>query len=207
MNGRREPRRRGSLLCPRQARLVAEGQEARPGPVLGMSPEIDTATALRAPDAWAASSRRAALRPRPAVSNSRAASPRSRLGLQLERRLIQTSEPNLDERVAGVGSCRRAETHSGAEAATVIARDLAAQLERLDRPLRIHAERTAGLLSAIRAVATPDMHRVTANGVANRPAETSAVCVLLPPPRRWYAALRCASVRECPPSFVRPRQG
>ena len=102
-------------------------------------------------------------------------------GLQLERRLIQTSEPNLDERVAGVGRVDEPRPTAGAEAATVIARDLAAQLERLDRPLRIHAERTAGLLSAIRAVATPDMHRVTSNGVANRPAETSAVCVLLPP--------------------------
>jgi hypothetical protein len=40
--------------------------------------------------------------------------------------------------------------------------------------MRIHTERAARLLSAIRPVATPDMHRVTANAVADRPAETSA---------------------------------
>ncbi len=96
------------------------------------------------------------------------------LGLQLEGRLIETSDPDLDERVAGFGWVEEPRPTAGAEAATVIARDLAAYLERLDGPVRIHGERTAGFLSAVRAVATPDMHGVTANAVADRPAETSA---------------------------------
>jgi hypothetical protein len=37
----------------------------------------------------------------------------------------------------------------------------------------IHNERAAGLLSAIRAVAAPDVYRVTAHAVADRPAEAS----------------------------------
>src|SRR5205823_12397115 len=81
-------------------------------------------------------------------------------------------------------------------AATVIARDLAAHLKGLDRPLRIHAERTARLLSAVRAVATPDVHRVTANAVADRPAETSTAAYSCLHGRRCYATLRWA-VREC----------
>ena len=42
-------------------------------------------------------------------------------GLQLEGRLIQTSDPNLDERVAGVGRVQEPRPTAGAEAATVIA--------------------------------------------------------------------------------------
>ena|SRR2546423_2728577 len=42
-------------------------------------------------------------------------------GLQLEGRLIQTSDPNLDERVAGVGCVKEPRPTAGAEAATVIA--------------------------------------------------------------------------------------
>jgi hypothetical protein len=116
-------------------------------------------------------------------------------GLQLEGRLIQSSEPNLDEFVAGVGCVKEPRPAAGAEAATVIARDLAADLKRLDGPLRIHTERTARLLSAIRAVATPDMHRVTANAVADRPAETSAGAYSCFHARRCYAALPCSSGR------------
>src|SRR5215831_2886880 len=96
------------------------------------------------------------------------------LGLQLERRLVQASDPNLDQRVAGIGGVDQARPAAGAEAAAVVARDLAAYLERLDRPVRIHGERAAGLLSAIRAVAAPDVHGLPANAVADRPAETSA---------------------------------
>src|SRR5213080_224580 len=118
-------------------------------------------------------------------------------GLQLEGRLIQTSDPNLDERVAGVGCVKEPRPTAGAEAATVIARDLAAHLKRLDGPLRIHTERTARLLSAIRAVATPDMHRVTANAVADCPAETAASAYSCLHARRCYATLRWASVRQC----------
>src|SRR5262245_24590857 len=114
------------------------------------------------------------------------------LGLQLEGRLVETSEPNLDERVAGVGRGKDARPAPRAEAATVIARDLAAQLERLDGPVRVHGERTAGLLSAIRAMAPPDVHGLTANAVADRPAETSA---------RAYSGLharRCYATRAGP---------
>src|SRR5919204_5957398 len=107
--------------------------------------------------------------------------------LQLEGRIIQTSDPNLDERVAGVGCVKELRPTAGAEAATVIARDLAAHLKRLDGPLRIHTERTARLLSAIRAVAAPDMHRLTANAVADRPAETSAGAYSCLHARRCYA--------------------
>jgi hypothetical protein len=95
-------------------------------------------------------------------------------GLQLEGRVIQTSDPNLDDPVARAGCVKEPRPTAGAEGATVIARDLAADLKRLDRPVRIHTERTAGFFSAICAVATPDMHGVTANAVADRPAETSA---------------------------------
>src|SRR2546430_4010074 len=56
------------------------------------------------------------------------------VGLQLEGRLIQTSDPNLDERVVGVGCVNEPRPTAVAEAATVIARDLAAHLERLDWP-------------------------------------------------------------------------
>jgi hypothetical protein len=38
----------------------------------------------------------------------------------------------------------------------------------------IHDERAPGLLSAIPAMATPDVYRVTAHAVADRPAEASA---------------------------------
>jgi hypothetical protein len=95
-------------------------------------------------------------------------------GLQLEGRIIQTSDPNLDERAAGVARVEEPGPAAGAKAATVKARGLAGDLERLDRPLRIHGERTAGLLSAVRAVATPNMHGLTANAVADCAAETSA---------------------------------
>ena len=94
-------------------------------------------------------------------------------GPQLERCVIQASDPNLDVCV-GVGGVKEPRPAAGTEAATVVARDLAAHLKRLDGPLRIHTERAARFLSAIRAVATADVHRVTANAVANRPAETSA---------------------------------
>jgi autotransporter translocation and assembly factor TamB len=94
--------------------------------------------------------------------------------LQLEGRLVEASDPDLDERVAGVGRVEEVRSAAGSEAATVIARHLAVQLERLDGPLRIHAERTARLLSAIRAVAPADMHGVTANAIADRATETSA---------------------------------
>src|SRR5215468_5759252 len=95
-------------------------------------------------------------------------------GLQLEGRLIQTADPNLDERVAWIERVKEPRPTARAEGATVEARDLPAHLKRLGRPHRVHAERTAGLLSAIRAMATPDMHRFTANAVADSPAETSA---------------------------------
>src|SRR5262245_2455926 len=106
-------------------------------------------------------------------------------GLQLEGRLIETSEADLDVRAVGVGCVNEPRPTAGAEAATVVARNLAAQLKCLDRPVRIHGERTAGLLSAIRAVATPDMYRVTANAVADRSAQTSA------------GAYSCLHARRC----------
>src|SRR5919204_288115 len=105
---------------------------------------------------------------------------------------------DFDVRAAGVGCVKDPRPAVGAEAATVIARDLAAHLKRLDGPMRIHSERTARLLSAIRAVAAPDMHRLTANAVADRPAETSARAYSCLHARRYYATLRWAGVRECP---------
>src|SRR5512133_1494094 len=115
-------------------------------------------------------------------------------GLQLEGRLIQASDPNLDERVAGVGCVKEPRPAAGAEAASVMARDLAAHLERLDGPHRIHTERTAGLLSAIRAVATPDMQRDTANAVADGPAQTSAGAYSHLHAVRCYGTRRAESV-------------
>src|SRR6266576_6531140 len=117
-------------------------------------------------------------------------------GLQLEGRLIETSDPDLDERVAAIGRVKEPRPTAGAEAATVIARDLAAHLERLDGPMRIHSERTARFFSATRAVATHDMHRVTANAVADRAAETSAGAYSCLHARRCYATLLWASVRD-----------
>lgn len=93
---------------------------------------------------------------------------------QFEGRLIQAPEPNLDEGVARTEWIKQSRPTERAEAASTIARDLTAHLKRLDRPMRIHDERAPGLLSAIRAVAAPDVHRVTAHAVADRPAETSA---------------------------------
>jgi len=144
------------------------------GQCSGNVPEIDTATALRrrASGLLLLVVLRCALDRRyPALSPLH---PDLVFGLQLEGRLIQTSDPDLDERVVGVGCVKEPRPTAGAEAATVLACDLAAHLKRLDGPVRIHSERTARLLSAIRAVATPDVHRVTANAVADRPAETSA---------------------------------
>ena len=94
--------------------------------------------------------------------------------LQLEGRLVQAAEPNLDERVAGTDRIEQSRTAARTEAASLVARDLAAHLKRLDGPLPVHGERAPGLLPAIRAVAAPDVHRVTAHAVADRPAETSA---------------------------------
>jgi hypothetical protein len=94
--------------------------------------------------------------------------------LQLEGRLIQASEPNLDERVTGIDWIKQSRPTESAEATSVIARDLTTHLKRLDGPLPVHGERAPGLLSAIPAVTAPDMHGVTAHAVADRPAETSA---------------------------------
>ena len=52
----------------------------------------------------------------------------------------------------------------------------------------------------MRAVATPDMHRVTANAVADRAAKTSAGAYSWLHARRCYATLRWASVPECHPT-------
>src|SRR5262245_17717817 len=114
-------------------------------------------------------------------------------GLQLEGRLVQTADPNLDEPVVGGGGVEESRPTAGTEAATVVARDLAAQLECLDGPVRVHAERTAGLLPAVRAMAAPDVQRVTADAVADRPAETSAR-----PYTRLHAQMLTGAGRACP---------
>jgi hypothetical protein len=88
-----------------------------------------------------------------------------------------------------------------------VARDLAAQLKRLDGPHRIHAEGTARLLSAIRAVATPDMHGVTANAVANRAAETSAGAYSCLHARRGYANAAMGECCEMTPAPVKRQLG
>jgi hypothetical protein len=94
--------------------------------------------------------------------------------LQFEGRLIQTSEPNLDERVTGTDWIEQSRPTERAEATSTVARDLTAHLKRLDGPMPIHNERAPRLLSAIRAVAASDVYRVTAHAVADRPAEASA---------------------------------
>src|SRR5205814_8564687 len=96
-------------------------------------------------------------------------------GLQLEGRLIQTSDPSLDERVAGVACVKEPRPTTGAEAATVIAGDLAGHVKRLDGPHRILGERTARLLSATRAVTTQDMLRVTVIGSDELTTATTAI--------------------------------
>ena len=93
---------------------------------------------------------------------------------EFEGRFIQTSEPNLDERVTGTDWVKQSRPTERAEAASTIARDLTAHLKRLDGPVPIHNERATRLLSAIRAVAASDMYRVTAHAVADRPTEASA---------------------------------
>jgi hypothetical protein len=94
--------------------------------------------------------------------------------LQFEGRLIQTSEPNLDQRVTGTDWIKQSRPTERAEATSTVARDLTAHLKSLDGPMPIHNERAPRLLSAIRAVAAPDVYRVTAHAVADRPAEASA---------------------------------
>jgi hypothetical protein len=88
---------------------------------LAVFPEIDTATALRrrASGLLVLVVLRCALDRRyPALAPLH---PDLGFGLQLEGRLIQTSDPNLDERVAGVGCVKEPRPTAGAEAATVIA--------------------------------------------------------------------------------------
>jgi len=87
----------------------------------GLSPEIDTATALRrrAGGRLVLVVLRCALDRRyPALAPLH---PYLGFGLQLEGRLIQTSDPNLDECVAWVGCVKEPRPTAGAEAATVIA--------------------------------------------------------------------------------------
>src|SRR5437763_15590061 len=104
------------------------------GQCSGRSPEVDTATALRgrASGPLALVVLRCVLDRRdPALAPLH---PDLVFGLQLEWRVIQTSDPNLDERVAAFGRVNDPRSTAGAEAATVVARDLAAHLERFDRP-------------------------------------------------------------------------
>src|SRR6266566_7103866 len=94
----------------------------------GMSPEIATATALRrrASGLLALVVLRCALvvlrcaldRRDPALAPLH---PGLGFGLQLEGRLIKASDPNLHERVVGVGCVKEPRPTAGAEAATVIA--------------------------------------------------------------------------------------
>ena len=93
---------------------------------------------------------------------------------QFKRRPIQASEPNLDERVTGTDWIKQSRPTERAEATSTVARDLTAHLKRLEGPMPIHDERAPRLLSAIRAVAAPDVYRVTAHAVADRPAEASS---------------------------------
>ena len=95
-------------------------------------------------------------------------------GLQLEWCPIQTPEPNLDERVTGIGWIQQSRPTESAEATSVIARDLATHLKRVDGPLPIDSERAPRLLSAVRAVAATDVDRVTAHRVTDRATEASA---------------------------------
>src|SRR2546422_7358745 len=106
---------------PRRGGAPPQQRDRRLGQRSGMSPEIDTATALRrrASGLLALVVLRGALDRRyPALAPLH---PDLGFGLQLEGRLIQTSDPNLDERVAGVGCVKEPRPTAGAEAATVIA--------------------------------------------------------------------------------------
>jgi hypothetical protein len=115
-----------SVTCneSRHALIVAadcsERQQSGLGQCAGMSPEIDTATALR-PSKSASSLvvlRGALDRRYPTLAPLH---PDLVFGLQLEGRLIQTSDPDLDVRVLGVGCVKEPRPTAGAEAATVIA--------------------------------------------------------------------------------------
>src|SRR4029077_13866697 len=107
---------------------AVEGLSARLRQCSGMSHEIDIATALRrrASGLLVLAVVRCALvvlrcaldRRYPALAPLH---PDLGLGLQLEGRLVETSDPNLDERVAGVGCVEEPRPTAGAEAATVIA--------------------------------------------------------------------------------------
>src|SRR5437016_14590589 len=95
--------------------------EPPPAPVCGNAPEIDTATELRrrASGLLVLVVLRCALDRRyPALAPLH---PDLGFGLQLEGGVIQTSDPNLDERVVGVGCVKEPRPTAGAEAATVIA--------------------------------------------------------------------------------------
>jgi hypothetical protein len=87
------------------------------------------------------------------------------LGLQSERRIVERPEPNLDQDVPRVGRLEDARPAARAEAPPVEAGEIAAELERLDRPLRVDREGTPGFLPAVRAVAAPDVDRLPAHAV------------------------------------------
>src|SRR3954454_5215916 len=92
---------------------------------------------------------------------------------QVERRLIEASEPDLYQRVVGADRVQQPRTTAAAKAATLEARNLAGDLARVHGPLRVHGEGASGFLPAVPAVAAPDMYRLAANGVPHCPAEAS----------------------------------
>src|SRR3954453_16806797 len=55
-------------------------------------------------------------------------------GLQIERRVVERPDPDLDERVAGIRGVENTRAATRTESAAVVVRDLAAELERFDGP-------------------------------------------------------------------------
>src|SRR6187399_1049877 len=92
---------------------------------------------------------------------------------QFERCIVEASDPDLDDAVLEVGEIEQPGSASSTEAATVVGCDLTRQLEHLDRPLRVDAERASGFLSAVCTVASHDVQWITADAVADCSAKAS----------------------------------
>ena len=76
---------------------------------------------------------------------------------QLERCIVEASNPDLDDAVLEIAPIEQPGSASSTEAATVVACDLTRHLEHFDWPLRVDAERASGFLSAVCAVASTDV--------------------------------------------------
>ena len=89
------------------------------------------------------------------------------LGRQAERCIVERPDPNLNQPIRLLDRIENPRTAGGAKTAPLVVDDLAAQLEVLDRPLRVDRERTARFPPTVVAVTTANMHCIAANAVSD----------------------------------------